>query len=64
MGECTFFFYLIILAFSRSNIQCIASRLYIATCKLNMSENIFAMRGNIIDITLGIIAYVISIRFS
>ena len=29
-----------------------------------MSENIFAMRGNIIDITLGIIAYAISIRVS
>ena len=30
--------------------------------KLNISENIFVMRGNTIDITLGIIAYAISIR--
>ena len=35
--------------------------LYIA--KLNISENIFVIRGNIIDITLGIISHAISIKF-
>ena len=29
-----------------------------------MSENIFVMRSDIIDITLGLIAYAISIKFS
>ena len=29
---------------------------------LNISENIFVMKGNIIDLTLGIIAYAISIQ--
>ena len=31
---------------------------------LNISENIFVMRSNINDITLGIIAYAISIKLS